>query len=446
MAGADALPVGVVRTDERGLIAHANTWFIEWVGQALDAIVGRPIADLLLPASQDLMPSAVGAGPWVMLQAGAPDRAAMVSRHRDGRGELLVISEASERYRALADLRRRYALADRTRVRLELLMDSSVAFATAVSEIRLAEVLSDASARAYGAAQSTVLLARPDGGSVVAAGQYPLAGRVAPESLVQLVTAPRRVVKAVGVEQADQEMAGLGAAMQGAGVRGFIAAPLHHEEMDFGAFVDWFHHERSFDDEAAPLAEALAGQAAQALATLRLQQRLAHAAMHDDVTRLPNRRLLEAEASRLVESSRCAALFIDLDRFKEVNDQLGHQAGDRMLRDAANRLIAGARVDDLVARYGGDEFVIICPVTGPRDAEDIAERVLRALSDDIDWPPALPPLRASIGVAIAPARGTVSADQLMRDADLAMYRAKSAGGNRVELTTSTPHGDRDCST
>ena len=96
-------------------------------------------------------------------------------------------------------------------------------------------------------------------------------------------------------------------------------------------FVSWFHHERTFDDEATPLAEALAGQAAQALATLRLQAQLAHAASHDQVTGLPNRRLLETQMDEIVGASRCAVLFIDLDDFKGVNDQLGHQAGDRML-------------------------------------------------------------------------------------------------------------------
>ena len=151
--------------------------------------------------------------------------------------------------------------------------------------------------------------------------------------------------------------------MSAAGVRAFIAAPLHHEETDFGAFVSWFHHERTFDDEAAPLAEALAGQAAQALATLRLQAQLAHAATHDQVTGLPNRRLLETQMDEIVGASRCAVLFIDLDGFKRVNDRLGHQAGDRMLCEVGTAAADGVRAGDLVARYGGDEFVIVCEIS-----------------------------------------------------------------------------------
>ncbi|MFC5859372.1 diguanylate cyclase domain-containing protein [Agromyces flavus] len=153
--------------------------------------------------------------------------------------------------------------------------------------------------------------------------------------------------------------------MRAAGVHALIAAPLHHEEMDFGAFISWFHHVRTFDDEAAPLAEALAGQAAQALATLRLQNRLAHAATHDDVTGLPNRRLLELELSTIVGEVGCATLFVDLDGFKEVNDRLGHHAGDRLLHDAGRRLLSGGARRRRGRPLRRDEFVIVCRTDDP---------------------------------------------------------------------------------
>ncbi|TDN91661.1 diguanylate cyclase [Microbacterium sp. BK668] len=434
MSGANALPVGVVHVDQTGRISDVNPWFAEWASSTPDAIIGRPIEEFLVHADDDLFPSPDGPGPWVMVPPGHPGRAVMVARHSEGSDEVLVVSEASERFRALRDLRRRYALADRTRTRLELIMDSSVAFATATTEERLAQVLADATQRAYRAEESTVYLHEPDGTSVVAAGPDPLQGRIGAETLIDLVSAPRRIIKVVDPEEGERLLPGLGDAMRASGVHALIGAPLHHEESDFGAFISWFHHTRTFDAEAAPLAGALAGQAAQALATLRLQARLAHAAMHDEVTGLPNRRLLEAQMEEIVGSAGFAVLFIDLDGFKGVNDLLGHHAGDRMLHEAADRLLAGVRSEDLVARYGGDEFVIVArDVDNPAVAWEIAERVLEGLRSDPGASPAGQLLSASIGVAVAPPGAAVLPEQLMRQADVAMYRAKAAGGNRIVL-------------
>ncbi|MGN8551193.1 UNVERIFIED_CONTAM: sensor domain-containing diguanylate cyclase [Microbacterium sp. SLM126] len=431
--GAAALRVGVVHVDRRGVIREANDWFAEWVGTTPAQLIGQPIDELLVHSRDDLLPVESGAGPWMMLDAATLDRAVMVTRQREVDHEVLVISEASARWQALTDLRRRYSLADRTRTRLQLVMDSAIALSSATTEDRLAEILADTSARAYRAEESTVYLHQPDGTTAVAAGQNPLNDTIDPEALIALVTTPHQVRKVVGESEAEDLIPGLGAAMSKAGVHSLVAAPLHHEEIDFGAFVSWFHHDRTFDDEAAPLAEALANQAAQALATLRLQTRLAHAATHDEVTGLPNRRLLEAELGDIIGTSACAAIFIDLDGFKSVNDRLGHQAGDRMLRDAGLRILSAVRADDLVARYGGDEFVLACRVTDPAVAREIAGRILDELRGDPEHPAAAPPLRASIGVAVAPEGSRLRAEQLIRRADLAMYRAKSSGGDRIVL-------------
>jgi diguanylate cyclase (GGDEF)-like protein len=432
--GANALPVGVVRVDGANRISEANDWFARWVGEAADEVIGRSIDEFLAYAPGDLLPAEAGPGPWLMLRADAPGLAAMVTRHAEGDETVLLVAEASARFRALSDLRRRYALADRTRTRLQLIMDSSVAFATATTEERLAQVLADTTARAYRAEESTVCIHEPDGSSVIAAGPGPLDGRFSAEALIRFVSAPRRVVKITDPDEADALLPGLGEAMRAAGIRAVIAAPLHHEETDFGAFLSWFHHERTFDEEAAPLAEALAGQAAQALEAIRLQDRLAHAAMHDEVTGLPNRRMLESQMEQTVATTGCAVLFIDLDGFKLVNDRLGHHEGDRMLHEAGRRLLRGMRTGDVVARYGGDEFVVVArDVADAPIAMEIAERVLDSLRVAPESSTIRQPLHASIGIALAPPGGAVLPEQLLRRADLAMYRAKAAGGDQIVL-------------
>lgn len=434
MGDIEALPLGVVHIDHDGLISHANPWFARWVGTAADEVIGRSLDEFIVHADDDFFPTAAGTGPWMMLDAATRERALMMSRHRDDDGEVLVLTEASERFAALMGLRRRYLLADRTRARLELLMDSSVAFSTATTEGRLADVLADTTARAYRAEESSVFLRQPEGPPVVAAGRNPLSDHFDVDALLALSVAGRRVVTIADAASADRLLPGLAAAMQKSGVHALISTSLHHEDFEFGSFVSWFHHERIFDDEAAPLAEALAGQAAQALATLRLQARLAHAALHDEMTELPNRRLLEIQLGRIVAPTGYAALFIDLDGFKEINDRLGHQEGDRALREAALRLRSSLRPDDLVARYGGDEFVVVCPIADASDAAAVAERILAAIRD---VPHDVAPMGASIGVAVAPPGAAVSVEQLIRLADVAMYRAKAAGGNRIEFAADT---------
>ncbi len=170
-----------------------------------------------------------------------------------------------------------------------------------------------------------------------------------------------------------------------------------------------------------------------------MQARFAYAATHDRLTGLANRALvLDRLAAALTEAERgpdrVATFYCDLDHFKEINDTLGHAAGDQLLAEVARRLDLTAREQDTVGRLGGDEFVVIAyPVPSAAEAECIATRLMGAVQQPLElggekvWP------TASIGAALSEP-GT-EADQLIADADRAMYAAKAAGGDRWRLAT-----------
>jgi diguanylate cyclase (GGDEF)-like protein/PAS domain S-box-containing protein len=168
-----------------------------------------------------------------------------------------------------------------------------------------------------------------------------------------------------------------------------------------------------------------------------LEARLTHQAMHDGLTKLPNRALfldrLEIALSRGERADTpVSVLFLDLDQFKMINDTRGHEIGDDVLTATAKRLKAFIRPGDTAARFGGDEFTILCDGAGADEALLIAERI----ADCFEAPIVLPRqgdmhLRASIGIATSPS-STATADELVRDADMAMYAAKGTDA-RIEV-------------
>jgi diguanylate cyclase (GGDEF)-like protein len=178
------------------------------------------------------------------------------------------------------------------------------------------------------------------------------------------------------------------------------------------------------------------GQTARALAAVTaLKERLAHEARHDPLTGLANRSLfsLRVEAALARDDNAPAVMFLDLDDFKGVNDTFGHAAGDALLVTVAERLRASLREVDLAARLGGDEFAVLLEhAPTPVEAERAAERVLGALLAPLTVEGHAVRVRASIGVALA-SGGASSADELLRNADLAMYAAKAGGRSRSAI-------------
>ena len=168
-----------------------------------------------------------------------------------------------------------------------------------------------------------------------------------------------------------------------------------------------------------------------------IQARFAYAATHDRLTGLANRALvLDRLASALTDAERgldrVAAFYCDLDQFKAINDTLGHAAGDQLLAEVARRLELTAREQDTVGRLGGDEFVVIAyPVPSATEAACIAARLMKAVQQPVELAGSQVYPTSSIGAALS-APGML-ADQLLADADRAMYTAKAAGGDRWRL-------------
>ena len=164
----------------------------------------------------------------------------------------------------------------------------------------------------------------------------------------------------------------------------------------------------------------------------RSEARVAHMAQHDALTDLPNRVLLRARLEQALSITRrggphLAVLMLDLDRFKEINDTLGHPTGDALLQAVAARLRACIRDTALIARLGGDEFAVIEHMPDPViEAAALAERIKQALSEPFDLGDHQVITGTSIGIAVAPSDG-IDSDQILKSADLALYRAKSNG-------------------
>lgn len=167
-----------------------------------------------------------------------------------------------------------------------------------------------------------------------------------------------------------------------------------------------------------------------------LSLRMSHLAQHDSLTDLPNRllfndRLGQAIAMALRHGKKLAVLYIDVDRFKHVNDSAGHTVGDRLLQSISKRLLECVRSSDTVSRQGGDEFVILmCDVENAKDAAGAAEKMLAALRRPYRVDQLELHVSGSIGIVTYPEDGETP-EALLKNADAAMYRAKDCGRNSV---------------
>ena len=191
-------------------------------------------------------------------------------------------------------------------------------------------------------------------------------------------------------------------------------------------------------ERTAELANANTQLQEEVFERMQAEQRIWHVAHHDSLTGLPNRALLhdrlqQALAQAQRARQRVAVMFLDLDRFKSVNDTLGHAIGDELLRHVAERLRGVVRAVDTVSRLGGDEFVVVLhEMSAPDDAVQVAEKILRALAPEVIIEGHRLHATPSIGISVYPDDGD-EVFALMRNADTAMYYAKAAGRNNFQF-------------
>lgn len=218
----------------------------------------------------------------------------------------------------------------------------------------------------------------------------------------------------------------------------WLGVPLNTRHGTIGALMIKSHVGGApYTAKDQELLQFVSNQAAAAIERKQMHERLQRMAQYDQLTRLPNRMLLQERllgALTRAEASQglLAVLYLDLDKFKLVNDTFGHAAGDQLLQEVAARLSQCVRESDTVARIGGDEFIVLLErISKVEDAARVAEKILEKLNvpmvfADCEWP-----IRPSIGIAHYPGNAA-DLTQLFKYADEAMYQAKKQGGNRFQ--------------
>lgn len=224
--------------------------------------------------------------------------------------------------------------------------------------------------------------------------------------------------------------------MVNAGAKRILVLPIYWHNKVNGLLAIGLKESREFDNEQVRRARELGNRIGVALAAHARDEDLKYRAYHDNLTGLPNRALLLERLNQEMAHARrsgkqLAVLFMDLDRFKNINDSLGHDSGDQLLCQVAERLVSCTREGDTVARLGGDEFVVLLPGLGnPQQAARLANETMSLLKEPFMIDGSESYAGVSIGVSIFPDDGSL-APELLKKADLAMYRAKATGRGRI---------------
>ncbi|KGJ79778.1 hypothetical protein GY21_03735 [Cryobacterium roopkundense] len=449
-------PCGYLTTSPDGLVTKANATFLEWTGFSLVDLVGHSFDRLLSPGSQIFYETRYLP---ILRLSGSVHEVALTLRCADGRSLPVLINattkfeddgtplfvrtalfDATERHdleRQLVSARR---VAEASEARVRVLQDASVAFSPCTTAEALAHALAESARTAFRAAGAAVMLTDEAGTLNVVAGTD-LLDQVMP------AFAPRpwihtarsgSMVTISSLTEAAQLYPGLEETLRAVRLEAISLVPLQAGPLILGVLICFYGRKRAFDGPSRELHEALARQATQVLERVRLQDELRQLALYDQLTGLANRKLLNytleiALASAERRGSTMGLIFFDLDGFKAVNDHLGHVAGDTVLREIAQRLRTTVRAVDTIARFGGDEFVVVCETVDQDAALGLAQRIRSAVSRPLAEAASPYPVTASVGLVVyQPTEGAkLTATELLRLADSAMYESKRTGKDRV---------------
>ncbi|MBC9936211.1 MULTISPECIES: diguanylate cyclase [unclassified Leucobacter] len=450
-------PVALLAVTLNGEVLAHNERMRMWMGapDKEHSLRGRNLVEWLTPASRLLYESQVmprlldnGRVQDVILEV-CNDlgvripllASANLSTAPDGSQLIYVaVIDASARIsfeRELVEARR---AADEAHERLTLLQDATSQLALAQGIDDLGAILVEMAGRASLTDWTSVRIVSPS--SDLRESRY---GSLATDIAASLVSQGSEPVACRDGSEMRSRFPELADSLASRGVEALLIVPISRLGADdvttLGEIICAYRRPTPFNDDEVETLHALAAQAERVIEHLHLQDQIRHQALHDVLTGLPNRRLLaENLAQQLSEAARtgepCSTFFIDLDGFKAINDVLGHAAGDAALRVIAGRLRGLCRAEDIVSRFGGDEFVVALKGVDEAAAREFAMRAQRAIRQPLGDTAAGALLSSSIGVMTwLPRAGErpPTAEELIDAADNAMYSAKRRGKDAVTL-------------
>ena len=451
-------PCGLLLTTNDDVITRVNATFLEWTGFQRRDLIGREFHSLLDSDSQAFYAGDYRSGlrereelkevAFLLVRADdtrmpiLANATLVVTPAGDHDGVRLAIFDSTVRHDYELNMLEAKQQSETSEASLRVLQEASTRFLGAIDETELAEAIVSSARDAFEAFDAAVVLYdRGDFRAVQGEHLMPLLAALQEELPDKSAAVFQSAVSTVAsLDDAYRLSTRAGDLLREAGAEAFSAVPILDGATVLGVLVSLFERPRSFDQRAIDLHRALTRQAGLVLSRVQLQAALERQAMHDPLTALANRNLLDERISHgLAMSQRSrepvALVFCDLDGFKRINDELGHRVGDRVLQTVARRMTGAVRDIDLVGRFGGDEFLVVCENTDAAAAVLVTERLCAAIRQPIAGLPEGYSVTASVGIAVySPDHSSQeSSDSLILRADAAMYQAKRSGGDRATL-------------